>query len=106
MWEQGLLKQIPAAARQFAENHDKAAVGAWIQTHIQNGLRYVPDDVVLAKANIVRRLLAIASPANCAALADGALTGPALNEQLNELFKQDRTTRTTWLNCHERLFLE
>jgi hypothetical protein len=106
MWEQRLLRQLPAEARQFVDNRDKAALGAWMQTHIQNSLLYIPDDVVLAKANVVRRLLAIASPANCAALAEGAITQPTLNELLSKLFEQDPTARTTWLSCHERLLLE
>ena len=63
-------------------------------------------DVVLAKANVVRRLLATASPANCAALAEGAITQTTLNELLSKLFEQDPTARTTWLSSHERLLLE
>jgi len=108
IFEQRLLRQLPADVQEeLAKNPDQAAIGAWIKTqNIQNGLRYVPDDVVLAMANIVRRLLAIASPANCAALANRTLVGPALDELVNELFKQDRTARTTWFNCYERLILE
>ena len=98
--------QLPAEVRQFVLNRDKAALGAWMQTHRQNPLQYVQNDVVLAQANLMRRILAIAAPATCAAIADGTITQPAMDELLRELGKQDPTALTTWFGYRERVFLE
>jgi hypothetical protein len=76
------IQEQSPEARQLLKNGDEAALGAWIQTHLQNGLRYIPDDVALAQANVMRRLLAIAPPADCAAIGDGAITQPTLSELL------------------------
>ena len=59
------IQEQSPEVRQLFENGDEAALGGWMQTHFQNGLRYIPDDVALAQANIMRRLLAVASPAGC-----------------------------------------
>ena len=99
---QSVMKHVPAEARQLAND----ALSQWLQTHVQRGLRYVPDDVALARANVLRQLFAIASPATCAALADGVISKPALDRLLNELAKRDRTTLTTWCTCQERALQE
>jgi hypothetical protein len=98
--------QLPDEVRQFVKNRDKAALGAWMQTHRQNPLRYIPDDVVFAQANVMRRILAIAAPASCAAIADRTITQPAMNELLRDLGKQDPTALTTWFRYKERVLLE
>jgi hypothetical protein len=101
-----LMSQLPAEARQFATNSDEAALFAWMQSHVQRGVRYVPDDVVVAQANVVGRLLATASPADCAALADGAITKQALHALFNEVGKQDRAALGTWCACQEKALIE
>jgi hypothetical protein len=103
------IKHQSPEARQFAQSaeyRDVAATGAWLQTHFQKGLRYVPDDVILAQANVMRRLLAIAPPANCAAIAEGATTQASMHDLLRKLGRQDGTTVTTWFSCLERTQLE
>jgi hypothetical protein len=99
-----LMEHVPEEVRQLTTNRD-AALG-WMQTHIQSGLRYIPDDVARARANVLRRLLAIAPLADCAAAADAAISQPALNRLFNELAKQDPTTLTTWCSCQERVLVE
>jgi hypothetical protein len=99
-------EQLPDEVRQFVKNRDHAAVGAWMQAHRQNPRQYVPDDVVLAQANVMRQILAIAPPASCAAIADGTMTQPAMNELLRELSKQDSAALTTWFECQDRVLLE
>jgi hypothetical protein len=101
-----LMRHLPAEARQFATNRDEAAALAWMGSHAQRGLRYVPDEVVVAQAGVVGRLLAAAPSADCAALADGAITKPALHRLLNELGKRDRAALRTWCDCVERLLVE
>ena len=100
------IKQQSPEARQLFENGDEAALGAWMRTHFQNGLRYIPDEVALAQANVMRRLLAIAPPADCAALAGGAITHTALSELFRKLEKQDHTAMSTWFSFRERVLLE
>jgi hypothetical protein len=100
-----VMRHLPAEARQFATNRDKALL-AWMRSHVQQGVRYVPDDVVVAQANVVGRLLATAPPADCTALADGAITERALHRLFNELGKQNRAALTTWCDCQERLLME
>jgi hypothetical protein len=101
----GLMKKLPAEARQLAENRDPA-LSRWMQSRIQGGLRYVPDDVVLAKATVLRRLLEIAPSADCAALAEGTIAQPALNKILNELGRHDRSMLTAWCGAQERSLVE
>ena len=100
------IEEQSPEVRQLFENGDEAALGAWMQTHFQNGLRYIPDDVALAQANVMRRLLAIAPPADCAALGHGAITQSAMSELLRKLGKQDRTALRTWFSFRERVLLE
>ena len=97
------IEEQSPEVRQLFENGDEAALGAWMQTHFQNGLRYIPDDVALAQANVMRRLLAIAPPADCAALGHGAITRSAMSELLRKLGKQDRTALRTWFGFRERI---
>jgi hypothetical protein len=106
-WGQRFISHLPAAeARQSREKRDLAALGAWMQTHVQDGLRYVPDDVAVAEANVVRQLVEIASPADCAAIADGTMTRQARDELLHELGKRDLTILTSYFSCQERKFVE
>ena len=100
------IEEQSPEVRQLFENGDEAALGAWMQTHFQNGLRYIPDDVALAQANVMHRLLAIAPPGDCAALGHGAITGSAMSELLRKLGKQDRTALRTWFSFRERVLLE
>jgi len=102
-WGQRIISHLPAEAR---KDRDLAAQGGWAQTHIRDGLRYVPDDVALAEANVVRQLVEIASPADCAALADGTLTGPAKQGLLRELGKRDLTILTRYFSYQERKLVE
>jgi hypothetical protein len=99
-----LSQHIPEEGRQFTTNRDQAL--GWMQAHIQTGLRYIPDDVTHARANVLRRLLALAPPADCAALAEGTIPQPALDGLFNELAKQDPKILTTWCSCQERILVE
>jgi hypothetical protein len=101
-----VMRQLPAEARQFAATGNEAALSAWMRSHVQRGVRYVPDDIVVAQANVVSRLLATASPADCAALVDGAIARQALHALFNEVGKQDRAALTTWCACQERALIE
>jgi hypothetical protein len=103
---QRLMKELPVEAREFAQNRDATALSAWMQSRFQSGLRYTSDDVALAMANVMRQLLAIASPAECEALAEGAIGGPALHRIFNELGKQNSATLATWHTCVEKAILE
>jgi hypothetical protein len=101
-----VIRHLPAEARQFATNRDKAGALTWMGSHAQRGLRYAPDDVVMAQASVVARLLATASPADCTALADGAISERALDRLFNELGKRDDAALGTWCDCVERLLVE
>ncbi|HKA20506.1 MAG TPA: hypothetical protein VKN18_19635 [Blastocatellia bacterium] len=100
-----LMQQLPAESRQLATTRGDALYG-WMQTQIHRGLRYVPDDVARARADVLRRLLAIAPLANCAAAAKGAVPPQALDRLFNELAKQDPASLKTWCSCQERALLE
>jgi hypothetical protein len=100
------MRQLPAEARRFAEDRDQAAAMAWMRSHMRRGIRYVPDDVVVAQASVVSRLLATAPPADCAALADGAIPQSALDRILNEVGKQDPALLRTWCAARERALME
>jgi hypothetical protein len=100
------IQEQSPKARQLFENGEEAALGAWLQKHFQNGLRYIPDEVALAQANLMRRLLAIAPPPDCAALCHGAITHPALSALLKKLGKQDRSAMRTWFSFRQRVLLE
>lgn len=102
---QHLIKQLPAEARELAQNREQELF-AWMQARIQSGLRYVPDDVVLAKASVMRQLLTRASPAECGELADGTIKQPAFNEILNEVGRRNPATLKTWCTCQEKPLLE
>ncbi len=101
-----LLRQLPAEARELAANRDKQGARAWMQSHLQRGIRYVPDAVVVAQATVKGRLLATASTADCAALADGTISSEALYSIFNELGKRDRAALETWCDCMETALLE
>jgi hypothetical protein len=101
-----LLRQLPAEARELAANRDQQGARAWMQSHVQRGIRYVPDGVVVAQATVKGRLLAAASPADCAALADGTIRTEALHALFNEVGKQDRDALGTWCACVEAALLE
>jgi hypothetical protein len=103
---QHILKQLPNEARTFATNLDEGAQFSWMQSHIQDGLRYIPDDVVLAKADLIRRFLTIASPAECAGLADGSLAQAALERILIGAGRQDPAIFETWCSVQERTLIE
>jgi hypothetical protein len=85
-----LIAQLPADALQLVQNRDEVALAAWIQSHYQMGIRYVPDDAVTAQAGIVQRLLTAAPPAACAALANGTATHATSRPLLNELGMADQ----------------
>jgi hypothetical protein len=101
-----LLRQLPPEVRELAANRDKQGAKAWMQSHVQRGIRYVPDAVVVAQARVKGRLLATASPADCAALADGTISSDALYSLFNEVGKQDRAALETWCACVETELLE
>ena len=84
---ESLWRQLPAEARELA-NRDHA-LSRWMHSHIQLGLRYVPNDVAQARADVLRRLLAIAPLADCAAAVEGTITQSTLDRLFNELAKQD-----------------
>jgi hypothetical protein len=101
-----LEPHLPAEALQHARNGDQAAVTAWLQSRTETGLRYLPDDVVLAQAAVLRRFLAIALPAACVELAEGAMGQPALDRIFNEVGKQDPAMLETWCDGRERALVE
>jgi hypothetical protein len=99
-----LSQHIPEEGYQLTTNRDQAL--GWMQTHLQTGLRYIPDDVARARANVLRRLLTIAPLTDCGAVADGTISQPVLDQLFNELAKQDPKTLTTWCSCQERTLVE
>jgi hypothetical protein len=101
---ESLWRQLPAEARELA-NRDHA-LSRWMHSHIQLGLRYVPNDVAQARADVLRRLLAIAPLADCAAAAEGTITQSTLDRLFNELAKQDSAVLGTWCSCQKRVMLE
>jgi hypothetical protein len=101
---ESLWRQLPADARELA-NRDHA-LSRWMHSHIQLGLPYVPDDVAQARADVLRRLLAIAPLADCAAAAEGTLNQSTLDRLFNELAKQDSAVLGTWCSCQKRAILE
>jgi hypothetical protein len=106
MCGQRITAHLPTEALQLARNGDQAALSAWMQTRMQIGIRYLPDDAVVAQANVLRRLLAAAPPADCAALADRTITRSALDAILNELGRQDAAALRTWCDVRERTLVE
>lgn len=101
-----LLRQLPAEARELAESRDRQRARAWMQSHFQRGVRYVPDAVVVAQATVKGRLLATASSADCAALVNGTIGSEALYALFNEVGKQDRGALGMWCDCMEAALLE
>jgi hypothetical protein len=99
-----LLNQLPAEARELAQNRDTALTG-WMQARIQSGLRYIPDDVALTRADIVAQLLAHAPSAACGAIADGTIEQAALDKILNELGRRKPALLETWCTSQEKPLL-
>jgi hypothetical protein len=102
---ESLWSQLPAEARELV-NHDHAALSRWMHSHIQLGLRYVPNDVALARGDVLRRLLAIAPLADCAAAAEGTMSQSTVDRLFNELAKQDSAVLRTWCSCQGRMMVE
>jgi len=100
-----LSPHLPAGL-QHATSADQAAVTAWLQSRTQAGLRYLPDDAVLAQATVLRRFMAIALPGACVELAEGAMGPPAVDRIFNELGKQNPEMLESWCDGRERALME
>ena len=101
-----LTNELPAAALQEIRGLDDAGAAAWIRSHFTIGLRYAPDDAVAAQAEIMRRLLAAASPDECAAIVKGTVAEPVLRSLLNRLGKADPTTLRAWVAFRKSILKE
>jgi hypothetical protein len=70
------------------------------------GLRYAPDEAVTAHAEIMRRLLAAAPAAECAAIVNGTVAEPVLRSLLNQLGRADPAALRAWFTFRKNVLTE
>src|SRR5262245_13294205 len=74
-----------------------------MQPHLQAGLRYVPDQDVVAQAAIRFQLLKLAPPMDCTALAAGTMMQELLPRLLNVLDTSDPTALHAYFTFWEKV---
>lgn len=98
------IMKHPNFPSELRRNSDANRALEWMSSHLESGISYVDDKDVVQQAAIALKLLELAPPEDCAAIAAGTITQDNLKKVLNELGALDQGVLHAWFRFRERAF--